>query len=201
MPVLAPPWRGLALKQGADCSVDIPHPLGIFGRVGEGVTTSNSHTTKEVRPSPPPIPLPCAGGGLGAKPSSRDAPPLPARWAIGFMLLGCGWGAEGSQVPVPPPEGAPGSRGLWVGRGGVARLRACRAAGRQAIFILFLLLFFFSVYSQALSDVIETEEPSEHSLVKRQIDERRVVCYYANWAVYRYDFLRNRKSQKHCFFF
>ena len=53
----------------------------------------------------------------------------------------------------------------------------------------------FSVYSQALSDVIETEEPSEHSLVKRQIDERRVVCYYANWAVYRYDFLRNRKSQ------
>ena len=125
--------------------MDIPHPLGIFGRVGEGVTTSNSHTTKEVRPSPPPIPLPCAGGGLGAKPSSRDAPPLPARWAIGFMLLGCGWGAEGSQVPVPPPEGAPGSRGLWVGRGGVARLRARRAAGRQAIFF-----FFFFYYARAV---------------------------------------------------
>jgi len=40
-----------------------------------------------------------------------------------------------------------------------------------------------SVYSQNLSDIVE--EPSEHSLVKRQIDERRVVCYYANWAVYR----------------
>ena len=58
----------------------------------------------------------------------------------------------------------------------------------------------FSVYSQALSDVIETEEPSEHSLVKRQIDERRVVCYYANWAVYRYDFFGNLKNQKYCFF-
>ena len=139
------PGRGLALKQGADCSVDIPHPLGIFGRVGEGVATSNSHTTKEVRPSPPPIPLPCAGGGLGAKPSSRGAPPLPARWAIGFMLLGCGWGAEGSLVPVPPPEGAPGSRGLWVGRGGVARLCARHAAGRRANFFF---IFFFTRVSR-----------------------------------------------------
>ena len=24
-----------------------------------------------------------------------------------------------------------------------------------------------------------------HHVVKRQIDNRRVVCYYANWAVYR----------------
>ena len=45
------------------------------------------------------------------------------------------------------------------------------------------IFFSFSVFSQGLSDV---EQPSnEHSLVKRQIDERRVVCYYANWAVYR----------------
>ena len=74
--------------------------------------------------------------------------------------------------------------------------------GYFTIYFTFIIIFFpsFSVYSQALSDVIETEEPSEHSLVKRQIDERRVVCYYANWAVYRYDFLGNLKNQKYCFF-
>ena len=48
--------------------------------------------------------------------------------------------------------------------------------------ILIYPFFSFSVFSQGLSDV---EQPPEHSLVKRQIDERRVVCYYANWAVYR----------------
>ena len=49
-------------------------------------------------------------------------------------------------------------------------------------------LLLFAVYSQkssGLSDETNSSVDETHSLVKRQIDERRVVCYYANWAVYR----------------
>lgn len=42
------------------------------------------------------------------------------------------------------------------------------------------ILYLLSVYT--LTDLSESQE---HHLVKRQVDNRRVVCYYANWAVYR----------------
>ena len=97
--------------------MDIPHPLGIFGRVGEGVTTSNSHTTKEVRPSPPPIPLRVEGGGLGALPSSRGAPP-PERWLVGFRFMGRGAGVVEVEFRHPPRRGYRAVVGpmSWPGR-------------------------------------------------------------------------------------
>ena len=44
---------------------------------------------------------------------------------------------------------------------------------------------FFYVAVYTLNDLSESQESSQHHLVKRQVDNRRVVCYYANWAVYR----------------
>ena len=36
-----------------------------------------------------------------------------------------------------------------------------------------------------MSSQNEDLSDASHHVVKRQIDNRRVVCYYANWAVYR----------------
>ena len=36
-----------------------------------------------------------------------------------------------------------------------------------------------------MSSQNEDLSDASHHVVKRQIDDRRVVCYYANWAVYR----------------
>ena len=101
------PGRGLALKQGADCSVDIPHPLGIFGRVGEGVATSNSHTTKEVRPSPTHSLLVC-GRGAGGKALLEGRPPLTRALGDWFYAVRVWVGGGGQSSSGTPPGGGTG---------------------------------------------------------------------------------------------
>ena len=45
--------------------------------------------------------------------------------------------------------------------------------------------FFFLFFSVSTHGGLSDPADQNHHVVKRQIDNRRVVCYYANWAVYR----------------
>ena len=45
--------------------------------------------------------------------------------------------------------------------------------------------FFFLFFPVSTHGGLSDPADQNHHVVKRQIDNRRVVCYYANWAVYR----------------
>ena len=46
-------------------------------------------------------------------------------------------------------------------------------------------VFFFLFFPVSTHGGLSDPADQNHHVVKRQIDNRRVVCYYANWAVYR----------------
>ena len=46
-------------------------------------------------------------------------------------------------------------------------------------------MFFFFFFPVSTHGGLSDPADQNHHVVKRQIDNRRVVCYYANWAVYR----------------
>ena len=51
--------------------------------------------------------------------------------------------------------------------------------------VVLILNFFFLFFPVSTHGGLSDPADQNHHVVKRQIDNRRVVCYYANWAVYR----------------